>query len=322
MSHERLLGFFKITKSSPFEEKFNVESDQCLYSCLGSGSLLGLGLMAYLLTLQVYIPRALKIDTECINCGCRFPGPDFTVKLPTDLKRHNRPKVVKHRNLETAHQASAPTTKHPAKVAGTMLQKLISSKSNRSDFSAYEVIGQVMQRLDLDKLSQVASLSRTDPTRLSGRKARQSVEFNTGYYEAGVGNNPSKDFALPRLNLVALPPKAKPTIETGTVTFIDARMGEATRSSANILAVVRMHSLGLRHLYNTFLRTHQGLQGKVTLRFAIAPSGEVIDIALAASSTGTDDFDAAVLKQVMSWRFEPIKFSGNDIVTVPFNFSE
>jgi TonB family protein len=322
MSHELLLGFFNKSKPSSMEEKFEVESDQRLYSCLGSGSLLGLGLMSYMLTLQVYIPRKLKIDPPCIDCGWDLAGPDFTVKIPTDLKRHKQPKLVKHRNLETVQQTSAPTAKHPAKVTGTMLQKLISSKSNRSDFSAYEVIGQVMQSLDLDKLSQVASLSRTDPTRLSGRKGRQSEAFNPGYYEMGTGNNPSKDFALPRLNLDALPPRIKPGPENGTLTTIDAVMGETTRSSASILAVIRAHAPGLRYIYNNFLRIHSGLQGKVTLRFAIAPSGQVVDVALAASSTKLEAFDDAVLQQVMSWRFDPVKGIGNDLVTVPFNFSE
>ena len=58
------------------------------------------------------------------------------------------------------------------------------------------------------------------------------------------------------------------------------------------------------------------------MRFAIAPSGEVVDVGLAGSTTSAPDFDAQVVEKVMAWRFDPVKAAGNDIVTVPFNFSE
>jgi TonB family protein len=86
--------------------------------------------------------------------------------------------------------------------------------------------------------------------------------------------------------------------------------------------VIRSRSPGLRHIYNTFLKMQPGMAGKVTLRFAIAPSGDVVDVGLAGSTTSAPDFDAQVAHAVMSWRFDPVKAVGNDIVTVPFNFSE
>jgi TonB family protein len=64
------------------------------------------------------------------------------------------------------------------------------------------------------------------------------------------------------------------------------------------------------------------MKGKVTLKFAIAPSGQVVDVEVVSSSTEATDFDNQVVEKVKSWRFEVVKAKGNDIVTVPFNFSE
>jgi TonB family protein len=97
---------------------------------------------------------------------------------------------------------------------------------------------------------------------------------------------------------------------------------ERFRSSEEILAVVRSHAPGLRHLYNQHLKRNPGLGGKVTVRFAISPSGLVVDAAIASGTTGSRGFEAEVLARVRSWRFGAIDAHGNDIVTVPFNFSE
>jgi outer membrane biosynthesis protein TonB len=48
----------------------------------------------------------------------------------------------------------------------------------------------------------------------------------------------------------------------------------------------------------------------------------VVDVGLAGSTTSAPEFDAQVIQKVMAWRFEPVKAVGNDMVTVPFNFSE
>jgi TonB family protein len=94
------------------------------------------------------------------------------------------------------------------------------------------------------------------------------------------------------------------------------------RSSESILREVRSRSPGLRHLYNTHLKKNPGLGGKVTIRFAIAPGGQVIDAAMVSSTTGSREFEEEVLNRVRTWNFGAIKAVGNDIVTVPFNFSE
>jgi TonB family protein len=97
--------------------------------------------------------------------------------------------------------------------------------------------------------------------------------------------------------------------------------GGGSRSAADIMKVVRQRTPGLRHIYNKFLKKKPGFQGKVTLKFTIAPGGEIISISIASSTTGYGEFDGEVKTAVSRWKFSKVK-SGNTTVTIPFTFSE
>ena len=88
------------------------------------------------------------------------------------------------------------------------------------------------------------------------------------------------------------------------------------------MRVIRQHTPGLRHTFNKFLKLNPGFKGKVTLKFTIAPSGAIVELAIISSTTGVSEFDSEVRDKVKSWRFEPVKGRANDHVTVPFTFSE
>jgi len=306
------------------EERLDVESDRRLFGCMGSGAMAGICLATYVLTLQIVNPlEPLPLFTVCrfgthpINPTFRgIPPPDIHAKLhPT------RPKLVKLHPTNVARHAPKPTSRHPVQVAGTLAQKLINSRSDRSNFNAYELIGKTLKSLDQNKLEQVAVLlTRTGETRLSGRPGMQRENGPEGYDAGGTGGEDRIE--MPGYKPGRIPPTARPEPRIATTVSIDMRASETVRSSASILAVIRSHAPGLRHLYNTFLRTQPGMKGKVTLRFAIAPSGQVVDVGMAASTTDAPAFDKQVAEKVMAWRFEPVKAIGNDLVTVPFDFSE
>ena len=115
--------------------------------------------------------------------------------------------------------------------------------------------------------------------------------------------------------------KAKGNIKTPSARDIDMGAGGGSRSAADIMKVVRQRTPGLRHIYNKFLKKKPGFQGKVTLKFTIAPGGEVISISIASSTTGYGEFDAQIKSAVGNWTFSKVK-SGNTTVTIPFTFSE
>ena len=320
MSGESVFSFPKKTKPSLMEERLGLESDRRLFGCMASGSVLGTVLVTYVLTIRIVNP--LMAMTHCpIDPG--RPAPLFQGIPPPDIhaKLHPpKPKITKFHPNSVARHAPKPTSEHPAKVAGTLAVKLISSISNRSDFSAYDLIGKTLKNLDQDKLEHAAVLTRTGETRLSGRPGMQRQNGPEGYDPGGTGG--VEGIEMPGFTGTSLPPRARPDQEIAAIVSIDMRASETIRSSASILAVIRSHAPGLRHLYNTYLRTQPGMRGKVTLRFAIAPSGQVVDVGLESSTTDAPGFDKLVAEKVMAWRFEPVKGIGNDMVTVPFNFSE
>ena len=113
----------------------------------------------------------------------------------------------------------------------------------------------------------------------------------------------------------------KGNIKPPNANEIDMGSGGGSRSASDIMKVVRQRTPGLRHIYNKHLKKNPGFQGKVTLRFTIAPGGEIVSIAVASSTTGYGAFDTEIKNAVGRWTFTKIK-SGNTTVTIPFTFTE
>lgn len=115
--------------------------------------------------------------------------------------------------------------------------------------------------------------------------------------------------------------KAKGNIKTPSARDLDMGAGGGSRPAADIMKVVRQRTPGLRHIYNEYLKKKPGFEGKVVLKFTIAPRGEIISISIASSTTGYGTFDAAIKNAVGNWTFGKVK-EGNTTVTIPFTFSE
>jgi TonB family protein len=331
MSGESVLAFFKKTKSDPYQERFEVENDRRLFGCMGSGSVFGTVLAVYALSIQIIIPPFQGgHDPEKPEPPLwpRKPPGDETIRIrpPADYHgslRARRTVKVHPGPAEANPQAPQPHTRKPAlKEPGVLGVNVIGSKGGLSALRAYDLLPKAMRNVDLDKLDEVGTLTRTEGTRLTGRLGMQGNAYNEAYYTDGTGKGPGDGIVLPGLPKTRIPGTIREPEAIGKPIEIDQFQNTTSRSTASILAVIRSRSPGLRHLYNMHLKMRPGLAGKVTLRFAIAPSGQVVDVGLAGSTTDAPDFDAQVEEKVMSWRFEPVKAIGNDMVTVPFNFSE
>ena len=174
---------------------------------------------------------------------------------------------------------------------------------------------------DIDKvLKDVVGLQTTDKTVLVGRRGKADGGFNEGqgYAEGGSGDGLG---SLLGGGGGGIATKARGTIKTPSARDIDMGAGGGSRSAADIMKVVRQRTPGLRHIYNKYLKKQPGFAGKVTLRFTIAPGGDIISISIASSTTGFGEFDNAVKNAVKRWTFSKVK-SGNTTVTIPFTFSE
>ena len=112
----------------------------------------------------------------------------------------------------------------------------------------------------------------------------------------------------------------KGSVKTPSMRDIDIS-NPGDRSAADIMRVIRQRTPGLRHIYEKCLKKKPGFAGKVTLRFVIAPGGEIIGIETVSSTTGFREFDSEIKNAVSRWTFPKAK-SGNTVVTVPFTFTQ
>ena len=200
--------------------------------------------------------------------------------------------------------------------------KLLTAQTKNASAAAYDLMKNQKFTKDIDKvLKDVAGLQTTGKTVLGGRRGKADGGFNEGYAEGGSGGIGDGLAGLLGGGGGGIATKAKGSIKTPSMRDIDMGAGGGSRSAADIMKVVRQRTPGLRHIYNKFLKKKPGFQGKVTLKFTIAPGGEVISISIASSTTGYGEFDGEIKSAVSRWKFSKVK-SGNTTVTIPFTFSE
>ena len=200
--------------------------------------------------------------------------------------------------------------------------KLLTAQTKNASAGAYDLMKNQKFSKDIDKvLKDVAGLQTTGKTVLGGRRGKADGGFNEGYAEGGSGGIGDGLAGLLGGGGGGIATKAKGSIRTPSERDIDMGAGGGSRSAADIMKVVRQRTPGLRHIYNKFLKKKPGFQGKVTLKFTIAPGGEVISISIASSTTGYGEFDGEIKNAVSRWKFSKVK-SGNTTVTIPFTFSE
>ena len=200
--------------------------------------------------------------------------------------------------------------------------KLLTAQTKNASAAAYDLMKNQKFTKDIDKvLKDVAGLQTTGKTVLGGRRGKADGGFNEGYAEGGSGGIGDGLAGLLGGGGGGIATKAKGSIKTPSERDIDMGAGGGSRSAADIMKVVRQRTPGLRHIYNKFLKKKPGFQGKVTLKFTIAPGGEIISIAIASSTTGYGEFDGEIKSAVSRWKFSKVK-SGNTTVTIPFTFSE
>jgi TonB family protein len=325
MSGSKVLSFREQNSPGPLEEKLRVEDDRRLLRCTGAGSVLGSTFAAWALTVQIVFPPPL-VDPErndphkpvIIDRG-------YTAVLPKDYHgsiKDQRPVKNHVTPGQPGNKAPKPKAAHVAKQPGWLGQSLITSRTNRLDINASEILSHAFKHMDIDKLTELPILKRTSESRIAGRRGEESHEFNLEYREGGTGCSGADcgPGVIPELS----PPEIRaPKTPSGPRIFsLEYAQENNARSSASILAVIRSHGPGLRHAYNSFLKRYPGLAGKLSLSFSIAPGGDVVELAVVSSTTRAGDFDSEVGRLVRSWRFDPVKAPGNDHVTVPFTFSE
>ena len=200
--------------------------------------------------------------------------------------------------------------------------KLLTAQTKNASAAAYDLMKNQKFTKDIDKvLKDVAGLQTTGKTVLGGRRGKADGGFNEGYAEGGSGGIGDGLAGLLGGGGGGIATKAKGSIKTPSERDIDMGAGGGSRSAADIMKVVRQRTPGLRHIYNKFLKKKPGFQGKVSLKFTIAPDGGITSIKKVSSTTGYGEFDDEIKSAVSRWKFGK-GASGNTTVTIPFTFSE
>ncbi|MDR3001326.1 MAG: TonB family protein [Fibromonadaceae bacterium] len=175
---------------------------------------------------------------------------------------------------------------------------------------------------NLDRaLQNVQGLQTSGKSELGERRGSATGGFNEGYAEGGSGGIGDMLGGLAGGSGGAIGTKARGTLRAPSARDIDMGSGDASRSRQEVMAVVNARMPGLRNIYNRYLKINPGFTGRVTLKFTIAPSGDITNITIVSSTTSYPEFDNAVKNMVGTWKWKIIK-SGNTTPTIPFNFSE
>jgi TonB family protein len=307
----------------PFIEKFEVESDKRLGKFVGVFGIFGAALITFGVTTEVVIPVALyqthKEDTAQVVM--KLEEVEKTLKEEKKKKETKAPPKPRKRSGGGGKPRGKGIPNAPITQAAL---KLITSKTSSSSLSSYDLMNQKFAK-DLDKvMNNVSGLTKTGQTRLGARRGKVDGGWNEGYAVGGSGGVDDLLGGLWGGDAGPLGVKAKGGLGLKAPRASDIDMGQESgqRSTESILRVIRQHTPGLRHTYNKYLKTNPGFKGKVTLKFSIAPSGSIVELTIVGTTTGVPDFDQEIRGKVKSWRFEPIKGKANDVVTVPFTFSE
>ncbi|WP_173365559.1 AgmX/PglI C-terminal domain-containing protein [uncultured Fibrobacter sp.] len=308
----------KNTPVDPLVASLMPESDKKMGAIAGGSVLVALALSFWASMYEAVVDEVIFDTSE---------GPDLTASMSMDEKKEEKKEEKKKEEPKKPRKKAGGGGKPRGKGQPNAPQtrgvlKLLTAQTKTASAAAYDLMKNQKFTKDIDKvLKDVAGLQTTGKTVLGGRRGKADGGFNEGYAEGGAGGIGDGLAGLFGGGGGGIATKAKGNIKTPSARDIDMGAGGGSRSAADIMKVVRQRTPGLRHIYNKFLKKKPGFQGKVTLKFTIAPGGEVISISIASSTTGYGEFDAQVKSAVSRWTFSKVK-SGNTTVTIPFTFTE
>lgn len=93
--------------------------------------------------------------------------------------------------------------------------------------------------------------------------------------------------------------------------------GAHSRSPESILRVIRQYTGSFQYTYQKFLRNDPGLGGKLSLKFTIAPGGDIVAVTVVRSNTGNAELDDEIRDKARRMKFGKVE-GGNLTVTYHF----
>jgi TonB family protein len=94
----------------------------------------------------------------------------------------------------------------------------------------------------------------------------------------------------------------------------------ADRSQTAISQVVNRETQRLKRVYEEWLKRDPALNGRLTVKFVILPSGSVSSVSVVKSTTENAEFDETILRYIRRWQFPPVDGGSPVEVVYPFVF--
>ncbi len=296
------------------------DSDKKMVRISGASLIVALMLGFWASTYESIIDEVMFDPPEKDQIGVSVKMDPIEKKPDPPKKPKVQEEIIRKRPGGGGKPAGDGDTRAP--INRGVLERL-TAMTNTASAQAYDLANKTFAKDMVKTLKVLNGLQVTGKTSLADRRrGKPNVGFNSGSITGGSGGIGDMLNGLLGGSAGALKTTAKmKNMPIPKMNEIDMGSAGASRSASEIMKVVKQRTPGLRHIYNTHLKKKPGFQGKVTLKFTIAPGGEIISIAVANSTTGFPEFDSAVKSAVSKWTFNKIK-SGNTTVTIPFTFTE
>ena len=304
-----------------FIESLLPDSDKRMWRIAGTSIIAALSVCFWATTYERVIDEVVfeKTTTVEISTSMNIIEKKEEKKQEKQEKKNDKKEIKRKRQGGGGKRAGSGNPRSPEQRG---ILKIIAARTQNANAEVYNLTNQKFAR-DIDKiLKNVNGLQVTGKTQIAGtRKGKLDAGFNEGVASGGSGGIGDAMVSIIGGPAGAISTKTMGKLKPPSERDIDMGPGNSSRSASDIMKVVRQRTPGLRHIYNRFLKKKPGFQGKVTLKFTIAPGGEIVSIAVVSSTTGYAEFDAEIKGAVGRWTFSKVK-SGNTTVTIPFTFSE
>ena len=155
----------------------------------------------------------------------------------------------------------------------------------------------------------------------AGRAGAAGIGFGAGYGSGFGGGGGGVDDLLGSLmgggSSVKL--KKKGNLKVRQPSGAGGASMTGGRSRASIMRVVRQNMASLKYAYNGRLREKPGLQGKITVKWAIDEFGKVLFCKVTSSTMSDPAFEKIIVQKIKRWAFGKIDKPG-DVTEVSYPF--
>jgi hypothetical protein len=282
-------------------------------------------------------PLSLSLCLACAAPSAQTPPAQQAIDIPA----HTQAMIDAYRNVQATRAASSPIAVAQCPSEASPLQRR--EAYLRAVDGCVEPSEPVTPPLDLAKRAQWPALYATLDAQLAG--VERCIRTGYTYFdlqgalttrlelaadgavkavrtERDDASTPDVACCVRReLRQLKLPAPGRPLAIERVDTFDAAALKDrygGSLPSEDIRAVAAAHNMELRNCYDGAVRDGLSHGGSVTLRFVIAPTGEVSRATVLEDSIGSPTAACCFVEKVHGWRFPQPQRGGPVFVTYPF----